>query len=249
MRKVAQNCIGTKRVSHGQDILLKHEECLSFMKDFLSTKTPVSLKVKVKSNTNESEQLDHPRSLDRAVTVIASGIQELSDSEGSESELESSKYRDDLKAETSDNDMDGRDSGVSDAIWESLKLSKKAVAAFEEAQLKETIKLANEMRMANEELIREERSHDDEQLKKSLHEQMILQNVYEKRRIVMQDIVRVKKALVDEHECKEKERMHEMEQTQKKLKGKCPVGYDWYPFGDGYRCAGGSHYIASIEMM
>jgi SpoVK/Ycf46/Vps4 family AAA+-type ATPase len=38
---------------------------------------------------------------------------------------------------------------------------------------------------------------------------------------------------------------------QEKLKqaGTCPMGFTWHPCGNGWRCAGGSHFISSAELM
>jgi hypothetical protein len=38
---------------------------------------------------------------------------------------------------------------------------------------------------------------------------------------------------------------------RQKLKqaGTCPMGYTWHPCGSGWRCAGGSHFISSAELM
>ena len=42
---------------------------------------------------------------------------------------------------------------------------------------------------------------------------------------------------------KEKER-----QSAIKCLGKCPMNFAWLPVPDGYRCAGGSHYLSSAEV-
>lgn len=37
---------------------------------------------------------------------------------------------------------------------------------------------------------------------------------------------------------------------QKKLRqiGMCPVGYEWIKTGNGWRCAGGSHFVSDAQL-
>ncbi|KAH8672057.1 NFX1-type zinc finger-containing protein 1 [Tricladium varicosporioides] len=48
----------------------------------------------------------------------------------------------------------------------------------------------------------------------------------------------------------EQERRRKEEQVQKKLRqmGVCVAGYRWIEQGDGYRCAGGAHYVSNLQL-
>lgn len=126
---------------------------------------------------------------------------------------------------SSDDDDDGRDAGVSDEIWAQLQLDKKAAEQREET-LRQVLQQADEAKSKLEKLKSEgESDGDEEELKK--YEEMI-------RNLVKEQMVQEEKKLQEEA-------------AQKKLMelGLCPQGFRWIKQDNGYRCAGGSHYMSN----
>lgn len=70
-----------------------------------------------------------------------------------------------------------------------------------------------------------------------------------KRKLATEASEALRQRIVDEL-IKEEERMEKEAEEKKKLKerGLCPMGYEWIRQGDGYRCAGGSHFVGDGEM-
>jgi SpoVK/Ycf46/Vps4 family AAA+-type ATPase len=152
---------------------------------------------------------------------------------------------------------DGRDDGVSDAVWSELQ---RAVAALaeEEKRVKEEI-AANE-RAAHE-------AAELEQVERLKREALELSLAQEKDRAKQEELKRQREAqrlkevaaqrqreqleaaLKARREAEEKARKQEA-QVQAKLRqmGVCVAGFRWINQGSGYRCAGGSHFISNEQL-
>ncbi|KAG9187998.1 hypothetical protein G6011_01921 [Alternaria panax] len=128
-----------------------------------------------------------------------------------------------------------RDAGVSDEVWEQLERDKHAMVAKE----REFCRLQEEKREYEDRIIafiRAEKAAADEE-ERRVREQARIAAELERRRYD------------EELAALEKERQKQMER-QKKLKilGPCPMGYTWIKQASGYRCAGGSHWLADVDI-
>ena len=143
-----------------------------------------------------------------------------------------------------------RDAGVSDQVWERLQQDKAAVEAREqeykrlleqEAALQETAAAAakEEAEAAAAAL---EKAADDEA--KRRHEEARLRHELERRArdLELQTLLRKRQA--------EEERRRKEREAQKKLRqmGVCCAGFRWIKQAQGYRCAGGSHYVSDAQL-
>ena len=146
-----------------------------------------------------------------------------------------------------------RDPGVTDEIWQQLEQDKRAA----EAQEREHDRLQQEgialQERAALELCRAEAevaalkaaadaAADAES--KRRHEEARLKRELERR-------ARDAELAEIERKCKEKEAERKREAlAQKKLRdlGVCPVGYRWIKQTQGYRCAGGSHFVSDTQL-
>ncbi|KAL6903161.1 P-loop containing nucleoside triphosphate hydrolase protein [Trichoderma evansii] len=129
-----------------------------------------------------------------------------------------------------------RDAGVSDEVWEQLQKdqAEEERKEVEYRKLKEASqKLAYEE--AREKIVREVIAEDEEARKKE----------EARKRAIAEARERIRRQLIEE----EKRRK---EEAQKRAKlsalGVCPAGYHWIKQADGYRCAGGSHWLSNEQL-
>lgn len=133
---------------------------------------------------------------------------------------------------------DGRDNGVSDAIWFQLQKDK-AAEAEREAEY-------NRLRKEEQELLDmiAKKAEEARQEKAKANEERLAQLEQER-------IEREKKRLEVERlrSLAEQKRKQEAKMQEKlKSMGVCPMGYRWIRQSSGYRCAGGSHYMSDREL-
>ena len=149
---------------------------------------------------------------------------------------------------------DGRDPGVSDAVWKQLEADKRAAidaARRREEEIKALEKAAEDARRAEEaqkaleeDLARRAReAAADAEIKRQLEEQRLrrLQAAIERER---------KAKELEARRQKELEERRKEQKAQEKLRhmGVCPVGFQWIKQPGGYRCAGGSHWVTNSQL-
>nr|XP_018911146.1 PREDICTED: uncharacterized protein LOC109039891 [Bemisia tabaci]XP_018911147.1 PREDICTED: uncharacterized protein LOC109039891 [Bemisia tabaci] len=152
---------------------------------------------------------------------------------------------------------DGRDPGVSDAVWQQLQLDMQAQKKREEqaqAEIQQQEKMLQEAQQKLKEALEQFKLEAEKVAEKVRGEEEArrLQEL-EKARI---RAIQLKRAQEEEErrlqalrEAQQRERQREQE-AQKKLRqmGVCPVGYRWIKQSSGYRCAGGSHFVSDQQL-
>jgi hypothetical protein len=152
---------------------------------------------------------------------------------------------------------EGRDPGVSDEVWAELLAAKATNEAEEkrvQAEVDEADRLAREAydkevaeHARLEELKRKEAEERDRVRQEELKKQRELQRLRDL------EAQRLRKQLEAEakarHEAQENARKREAE-AQKRLQqmGVCVAGFSWHRVGDGWRCAGGTHYMTDGQL-
>ncbi|OTB10549.1 hypothetical protein K445DRAFT_27497 [Daldinia sp. EC12] len=128
-----------------------------------------------------------------------------------------------------------RDAGVSDEVWEQLQRDR---AAFEQRQ-RDAAKAKREAEELERQLRLQEEAAQRERDEAKRREE--LRKLEEARR---------RHELAEKERKEKEERVRKEKMMQEKLKrmGRCPVGYEWIPQGDGYRCAGGSHFMSNGQL-
>lgn len=146
---------------------------------------------------------------------------------------------------------DGRDPGVSDSIWQQLRLDKMAAekAARENAQ--RIADLERQVREAKE-LEAKQKALEEQMKRKAKNEAELLafKRQQEEMRLRGLKALAERQKIEEALEARRKEEMKEA-RAQQKLRnlGVCPVGFHWIKQSGGYRCAGGSHWVndAALE--
>ncbi|KAI1455995.1 P-loop containing nucleoside triphosphate hydrolase protein [Annulohypoxylon moriforme] len=128
-----------------------------------------------------------------------------------------------------------RDAGVSDAVWDQLQLDRLA-SEQRQRELAETQRKAAEL----ERKVREQ--------EEALQRQKDEAKRREQLRVLEQ--MRVRREIEERKRKEREEAMMKEKEAQMKLKrmGCCPMGYDWIQQSGGYRCAGGSHWMADSDL-
>lgn len=152
-------------------------------------------------------------------------------------------------------DEEGRDPGVSDAVWQRLQTAKwlaefnaeeakKAIRSQEEAHrlAEEAEKEAKEKATALLKLQAKNKAEEDELLRKREEARIREMEARARRERIQREVERLQR--------KERERRAKEERAQVKLRemGVCPVGFRWIKEGGGYRCAGGSHWVDEASL-
>ncbi|KAK0188469.1 P-loop containing nucleoside triphosphate hydrolase protein [Armillaria mellea] len=153
--------------------------------------------------------------------------------------------------------VDGRDPGVSDAVWNQLQMDKAAEIEATK-RLKEDIRKAEEAKAeaARKEAEEKERVRQLELAaarERDLLKQQELQRQRDAQRLkelrAREERERREAELQARREAEEKARK-EAQRVQTKLRqmGVCVAGFEWIKQSDGYCCAGGAHSVSNAEL-
>lgn len=141
-----------------------------------------------------------------------------------------------------------RDEGVPDEVWQEIQAAKEVEMKRQkelEELMKEVARQEEEERLAR---IRYEEEMERIRLIKVIEEQerRRLETIERKRleeiEIERQKIEQEKQRLI------EKERQRQEIQTRLRQIGKCPMGFDWYKCGSGWRCSAGGHFVSDEQL-
>lgn len=150
-----------------------------------------------------------------------------------------------------------RDAGVSDAVWNQLQADIKAEedakrkAAEEERRLQQELQKAEKQKQAAQAraaaLERAMAAAKDNLARAEIERQL-----EEARRREAEVRAARERAAAElrrkQQEEAEKKRMAEEMQRRLDYMGLCPAGFQWIRQGDGYRCAGGSHFMSHSQL-
>ena len=150
----------------------------------------------------------------------------------------------------------GRDPGVTDAVWRQLQADK-AAEIEEQKRREEMIEQARkELREAQEAQEKAQReiakASEEARLADEKRREDIMKKLEEERlREAAARAERARKAaeLKAREEAERQERLREAK-AQAKLQslGGCVAGYRWIKQSNGYRCAGGSHFVTNTQL-
>ena len=150
-----------------------------------------------------------------------------------------------------------RDPNVSDAVWNALQAAIRTKEEGEREAKKEIISLGQKIaaQRKNEEVQAEElrKSQQKEAEAKDANERAAILKEREKARLKEQAARRARERAEAELRAKKEEerrRREQEERAQRKLRelGVCLAGYRWIKMGDGYRCAGGYHFVSASQL-
>ena len=150
-----------------------------------------------------------------------------------------------------------RDPNVSDEVWNALQAAIRTKDQ-EERDSKKAIKALEQSitdHRKNEEAQSEElkKSQQKEAEAKDADERATILREREKARLKEQAARRARERAAAELQAKKEEERRQREQeakAQRKLRelGVCSAGFRWIKMGDGYRCAGGAHFVSASQL-
>jgi hypothetical protein len=117
----------------------------------------------------------------------------------------------------------GRDLGVTDAVWSELQQAKEAEDRYAEQCRAEE----------------KERKRVQAELEAQLRAKQLAEDAYRK---IMEELQRQRELAA------ENERKKEMIRQKLQAIGNCPAGFVWRKVGGGWRCAGGSHFVTDAQL-
>ena len=153
------------------------------------------------------------------------------------------------------NPDEGRDLGVSDAIWQQLQKDKKeaqlqiertAQKIKEQAEAHRLAKAAEKKAKEAAERLRQIKAKNDaeafELLRKREDARILEMRAKAERERILRELERKKR--------EEEERRKKEEKAQRKLQelGVCIMGFQWIKQAGGYRCAGGFHWVHDSQL-
>jgi hypothetical protein len=149
-----------------------------------------------------------------------------------------------------DGKHDIRDSGVSDDVWDRLTEAKRIVKELENQS--STYQKFMEEWNAEQQRKKEEyeanilRIQIQQEEEKKLEELQKAKELEERRKRLAEE----EKKLKEREEHQRQVQMQHRKKMQERLQkiGQCPQGFNWYKYGSGWRCGGGSHYVTDAEL-
>jgi len=146
---------------------------------------------------------------------------------------------------------DGRDPGVTDAVWNELQAAKER--AKQQAQIDEAAakKLQRDIQQAKDALREQERIKKElaAAIAKDQAEKDEIKRKREAARLKALEARRKAAYLEEQRRRQEEERKKEARiQAALRTMGVCIAGFQWINVGSGYQCAGGSHFISNAQL-
>ena len=148
-----------------------------------------------------------------------------------------------------------RDAGVTDAVWNQLQADRLAMEQHQKRIQEDEKKRERELKAL--EALEAERKRLQEELAakkaKDEAEMRALMRKREEARIAAQNarIARERaEAEAERRRQEERRKAQEEAKAQEKLRhmGVCCAGFRWIKQSDGYRCAGGSHFVSNLQL-
>ena len=160
--------------------------------------------------------------------------------------------------ETTSDLVSGRDPGVPEDVWLQLQTDKKAVEEREKREAEEREQREQELREAAQ---REQELQELQELQRRLveaaakdakeREELMRQREQARLRALAEQEKRARiQAEIEARRKEEEKRRKEEARVQAKIRdmGVCPVGFRWIKQVDGYRCAGGAHFLTNGQL-
>ena len=151
-----------------------------------------------------------------------------------------------------------RDAGVSDEIWAELQEARRRAVELERTKqaeiaaiskrVDEAAKKAKQQKSIIQGLERKLAEPADDKLKQQWVKQK--QAAEDRERRLKEERDRINNLVLRAAKLAEEERKRKEQLAQQKLRrmGVCVMGYQWINVGNGYRCAGGSHFVSSAQL-
>ena len=150
--------------------------------------------------------------------------------------------------------VDERDDGVTDQEWNELEKAKEDMQRKEAELEKQKLDYMRFLKEKEEEerLARIALKAEMERIKIELEEaerreaERKLLEEEEKRK----DLIRIERKRREDEEKKRLEKLRRLQETRAKLQQirPCPMGFNWFKAGSGWRCGGGSHFVSDDEL-
>ena len=170
------------------------------------------------------------------------------------SSIETKSQESELQEPTSDL-VSGRDPGVPEDVWLQLQADKKALEEREKREAEEREQREQKLREAvqREQELQELQKRLAEAVAKDAKERDELMRQREQARLqaLAERVKRARiRAEIEARRKEEEKRRKEEARVQAKIRdmGVCPVGFRWIKQVDGYRCAGGAHFLTNGQL-
>lgn len=150
-----------------------------------------------------------------------------------------------------------RDAGVSDQVWNELQNARRRALEAEDEEKRRITKLQNQMRdklrkmqaerKRQQELERQKAQAQEDARRAELEQQR--RAAAEKARRLDEERERAAAAMrAAQKAAAERQRKEEAVQQKLRSMGVCVAGFQWISMGNGYRCAGGFHFVSSQQL-
>ena len=150
-----------------------------------------------------------------------------------------------------------RDPGVSDAVWNALQAAIRTKEQVERNAKNAITLLAQTLavQQKNEEIQKEElkKLQQKEAEARDANERAAILRERERASLKEQGARRAREKAAAEFRAKREEESRQREReekAQRKIRelGLCSAGFQWIDMGNGYRCAGGSHFVSASQL-